>query len=164
MPNGNILKIDISFIPSEGISKELLDLSKKKMVFPYSEQNLMDLVAENQINVKEATVMFKNLNNLKDNYWKFESTLIEFGNSLFKNRKLDLSEKIFNYLIELGSKSPIVKESLIKIYIKKGDRNGIKWVFERIGEQLNDKIDYHYYKKKIIAIKIKYADYIKDSE
>jgi hypothetical protein len=152
-----LLKIDLSFLPKDEFSPNLLNLSKEPMLYPYTNEDILDFLDRKKISFDSSLEIMSLSSDYNDNYWFFEKKLMEKGSELLNEDKTDLAELCFRYLIEIGSKSPLVKENLIKIYIKRRDEKNLKWIFDNIEEQLNDKTDYHYFKRKISALKIKYG-------
>lgn len=152
-----LLKIDLSFFPKDEFSPTLFEISEKPMLYPYAKEDILDFLNRKKVSLISSTKLMKLSNDFKSNYWLFEKELIEKGFDLLNEDKTDLAELCFRYLIEIGSKSPLVKEELIKIFIKRRDDKNLKWIFENIEEQLNDKTDYHYFKSKVSALKIKYG-------
>ncbi len=152
-----LLKIDLSLLSKDIFPQTLFEISEKPMLYPYAKEDILNFLNRKKINLISATEIMKLSNDYKNNYWLFEKALIERGFELLNEDKTDFAEICFRYLIDIGSKSPLVKEELIKIFIKKRDDKNLKWIFDNIEEQLNDKTDYHYFKSKISALKIKYG-------
>lgn len=157
MITDKILKIDLSFIPNEAISDELKNFSTAPIIYPYSEENILDEINKGNIDVKQATELMKKANDYKANYWALERALLELGESSAKIKNYSLAETIFKYLLSIGSKVPNIMEGLIKIYLENNDKDRLTWIFEKIDEQLNENKEHYYSKTELNALKIKYG-------
>lgn len=152
-----LMEIDISFICKDELSPELIQLSKKPMVYPYEKEDILDFLEKNNVDTKTSIEFMNLLKIYKDNYWDFERVLLEEGSKYLNKNKVEVAELCFEYLINIGSKFPIVKEQLIKIYNENNNEKKLKWIFDKIEEHLNEEQDYHQFKKKISTLKIKYG-------
>ncbi len=103
------MKIDISFIPKKLQSEQLKKLDEKEISRPYSKKKKYFDDDEKMNRFLKA----------RANYLKLESELSNFAQELYKNGKLKLAEKCFQYLKSIGSQSSRVNEYIALIKIKR---------------------------------------------
>lgn len=118
--------VDISFIPENLIPLSLKEVANTRMEYPYIHNELFtdDLLIKDATKSKCAAFV-QNRNQYRQNYWEFEEKLFEFSKDQMNQKNYDLASKCLNYLLEIGSKLPEVKEELLKVYKKHKDENNL---------------------------------------
>lgn len=129
----------------------------KKTIDPYKINTDLDKIINESEDISQIKQKIEERTNALNNFWEKENEFIKIGNKHFESENYSEAEKVFKQLIEAGSKRSDVKEMLIQIYKMKNDNNGISWIKNKIEEQLNDPVDYHYEKSKLNKLKIKYS-------
>ena len=151
------MKNDISFIPEKLMTEELKVASERKIEYPYITG---DPKVINKLKLGETKTIhsefFKQRLQYKQNFWSFEDELLDFAKKQFELKNLELAEQCFKYLVNIGSKSAKVKEYLVKIYKKTGDKRGLSWIKYKINNQLNEPEDFHNQKVKLGKLIEKY--------
>jgi hypothetical protein len=128
-----------------------------KLSNPYeSNSDLKKLINESD-DFEEIKKKIQENSKVQNDFWKKEDELLNRGNECFYKQEYKEAENIFRQLVEIGSKRSDVKEILIKVFKINNDKDGIIWIKNKIEEQLNDPIDYHYEKSKLNKLKIKYS-------
>lgn len=151
------MKNDISFIPEELLPEMLKKAAGEKIEYPYLTGNSQQIEEIKSGNFEKLDSEFLKIRNkYKQNFWSLEEQLIEFAKGNFDKKEYDLAERCFRYLINIGSKSAMVKEYLMRIYLKEQDSKGLNWIKMKINNQLGEAEDYHNQHKKLKKIKEKY--------
>jgi lipopolysaccharide biosynthesis regulator YciM len=130
---------------------------KEKEVDPYKVNSNFDNIIKESKDISVIKNKLYERNDALNKLWEKETELLNIGNEYYKNQNYSEAEKAFKQLIEIGSKRAVAKEMLIKVYKAQNDKNGISWIKEKIEEQLNDPVDYHYEKSKLNKLKLKYS-------
>ena len=130
---------------------------KEKEVDPYKVNSNFDNIIKESKDISVIKNKLYERNDALNKLWEKETELLNVGNEYYKNQNYSEAEKAFKQLIEIGSKRTVAKEMLIKVYKAQNDKNGISWIKEKIEEQLNDPVDYHYEKSKLNKLKLKYS-------
>jgi lipopolysaccharide biosynthesis regulator YciM len=130
---------------------------KNKLSNPYESNSELKKLINDSDDFDRMKTKIQENSKAQNNFWKKEDELLNRGNEYFDKQKYKEAENIFRQLVEIGSKRSDVKETLIKIFRINNDKDGITWIKNKIEEQLNDPIDYHYEKSKLNKLKIKYS-------
>jgi len=150
------MTVDVSFIPGNLLPQELKEAAERKIEYPYSDVSVDELVEQN-VHKSDRTALFvNNRKRFRENYRVFEENLFIFARDMFRQRKFDIAEKSFRYLVELGSLKAASKEYLLKIYIKQKNTVGIKWIKKRIQIQLSQPYSLAAERRKLKRILGKY--------
>lgn len=157
----SLIKVDLSFIPKNQITPNLLEFSTRNISNPYhGNENLINDLLSNENMAENILPLIKEHNKGKENFWELEKTLLEFANQQFESENIELAEKCYRYLVEIGSKLAQVKEKLIDIYKNTENQEGLKWIRNQIEEQLNNLKDFHHQKSKLLRLKTKYMEFL----
>ncbi|GEM_PF-6168233 len=147
------MKIDISFVPDRFISSKVKEMLEWEVEYPYTDE---DLHGRNFIRTKRSdfkdTPMSDIRTERKKNYLILEKELMKIACKLKKADEYQLSEQLFKYLVEIGSKLAKPKEELLKYYLESNNKRCLKWIIQRIDNQL--KTD-HLLKENKHLIKVK---------
>jgi hypothetical protein len=153
------MKIDISFIPKENLPNELEEISKKTIEYPYIKNiEVVDEELDNGKGAEECLSLLDRRRQYRYNYYAFEKALFEFGKEEYNKRNYELAKNSLQYLMEIGSKKPEVRDILVKLYIKEKNLLGMKWIAGRIKNDLKDELIDPVSKQKLSKIKKKYLN------
>lgn len=129
--------VDISFIPGDIIPQNLRESAERKIEYPYSVSSFEQKPKTNVQKNDRTSLFIINRKRFRENFRVFEDNLFNFARDMYRQRKYDIAEKSFRYLVEIGSLKAASKEYLLKIYIKQKNTGGIKWVKKRIQNQMS---------------------------
>lgn len=139
-----LIKIDISFIPVDKLPMEIIQLAKKEIISHKNNDHQIFEIANKDIPLA----------------WNIIFQLEKYADKLFKEQDFVLACKIYRYLIETYCFSLTGQENLLKIYIKENNLEGIKWVDEKINDDIIETRKRSVYNDKNWALKVKYAKYL----
>lgn len=153
------MKIDISFIPDEKLSNDLKEKSKQPIEYPYIKNYAyIDKELDNGKGAAECLSLLERRRQYRHNYYALENVLFEFGKEEYHKQNNELAKKSLQYLMEIGSKKPEVRDILVKLYIKEKNLLGLKWIAGRIKNDLKDDLIDDAGKQKLKKIKSKYLN------
>ncbi len=135
------MKIDISFVPNQFISSKMKEMLEWEVEYPYTDEDLhgRNFIRKKRSELKD-TPMFDIRTERKSNYLILEKELLKIACKLKRAGENQLSEQLFKYLVEIGSKLAKPKEELLKYYLESNNKRCLKWIIQRIENQL--KTDY----------------------
>ncbi len=131
------MKIDLSFIPKEILSKSLSDLLNEEFEYPYVDEKVY---AKNFLKSKRhgegASPPDEIRQKRRNNFFCLEMEMISLGCHQKSLGNEELAERIFKFLVEIGSKNIKPKEQLVEYYQRTGNKRCLKWLIKRINDQL----------------------------